>query len=321
MSDSQRPVAPGSGGPMAEHPDWPGLSHDLPPLLWLEAFEVAARTLSFTAAGRELNITQSAVSQRIRLLEDRLGQQLFVRHPRSLSLSLAGQAWLPSIQAAFVRLRDSTAEVFGLTRDAPVTLRATPLAQQAWLAPRLVAFHREHPEVALHLASGFWITDFGSEGADMEIRYGRGDWEEQECVALGEGEEQMVVLAAPELAARLQGPEDLAGQTLLHSVGFAVGWRAWLQAAGVAELERQTRRVSCDTQVMALELARQGMGLALAHRNLFMRWQREVRHGLVPVFDLCVSTPERFWLVRPLRRQLRAPAQQLWDWLVRHRCD
>ena len=58
----------------------------LPPLLWLQAFESAARTLSFTAAGNELGVTQAAISQRIRLLEDRLGQKLFVRHARSLSL-------------------------------------------------------------------------------------------------------------------------------------------------------------------------------------------------------------------------------------------
>lgn len=316
MTDSPHLVPANPSVPLIHRLALPGLAHDLPPLLWLEAFEVAARTLSFTAAGRELNVTQSAVSQRIRLLEDRLGQPLFVRHPRSLSLTLAGQAWLPTIQAAFTRMRDSTAEVFGPSRDAPVTLRATPLAQQAWLAPRLVAFHKAHPEVALHLASGFWINDFGSEGADMEIRYGRGDWDEQECIALGDSEEQMVALATPALAARLQRPENLIGETLLHSVGFAVGWRAWLKAAGVADLERQTHRVSCDTQVVALELARQGMGLALAHLNLFTRWQGEVRQGLVPVFDLRVSTPERFWLVRPLRRQLREPAKKLWDWLV-----
>ena len=99
----------------------------LPPLLWLQAFESAVRTLSFTAAGSELGVTQAAISQRIRLLEDRLGQKLFVRHARSLTLTPAGQAWLPSIHDAFSRISEGTTEVFGMTSEKPVTLRATPV--------------------------------------------------------------------------------------------------------------------------------------------------------------------------------------------------
>ncbi|WP_163559392.1 LysR substrate-binding domain-containing protein [Halomonas sp. NO4] len=280
----------------------------LPPLLWLQAFEAAARTLSFTAAGRELGVTQAAISQRIRLLEDRLGQKLFVRHPRSLTLTPAGQAWLPSIHDAFARLAEGTQEVFGAAPARAVTLRTTPVIQQSWLAPRLLAFHRAHPEVAVRLVSAIWPDDFGPQGADLEIRYGLGDWTDMEAVSLGD--ESLLPVCAPALAERLDEPADLAGHTLLHALGFATGWPNWLEQAGVAGLERHCSALNCDNQVMTLALASRGGGVALTHRRLL-----ESRDDLVVPFALAVPSEERFWLVRPLRRSDHPDALLLWEWL------
>lgn len=283
----------------------------LPPLLWLQAFEVAARTLSFTEAGQELAVTQSAVSQRIRLLEDRLGQKLFVRHPRSLTLTPAGKAWLPSVQEAFARLSEGTAEVFGPRSEAPVTLRATPVMQQTWLAPLLLDFHRVHPDIVVRLVSAIWLDDFGPEGADIEIRYGRGDWEGVEAVSLGR--ESMLPACAPRVAERLATPQDLAGETLLHAVGFAVGWPAWLESAGVPGLDQRCGSLLCDSQVMSLSLAARGGGVALTHRSLL-----DKRDDLVAPFALSVDSDESFWLVRPARRALHPESRRLWEWLIAH---
>ncbi len=280
----------------------------LPPLLWLQAFESAARTLSFTAAGLELGVTQAAISQRIRLLEDRLGQKLFVRHPRSLTLTPAGQAWLPSIHDAFSRISEGTSEVFGATSERPVTLRATPIIQQSWLAPRLVALHRQKPHILLRLVSAIWPDDFGPEGADIEIRYGRGEWSGLEMLPLGD--EQLLPVCSSALAGTLAAPEDLAGHTLLHAVGFGVGWPGWLQAAGVSHLEADCLSLSCDNQVMTLALASQGGGVALTHRRLL-----DQREDLVAPFDIDVPSDERFWLVRPSKRQVRVEANEVWEWL------
>ncbi|WP_106419342.1 LysR substrate-binding domain-containing protein [Salinicola tamaricis] len=281
----------------------------LPPVLWLHAFEAAARTLSFTAAGRELGVTQSAISQRIRLLEDRVGQPLFVRHPRSLALTPAGRAWLPSVQDAFTRLAEGTAEVFGPSPDAPVTLRATPALQQTWLAPRLLRFQQAHPDVTLRLVSAIWADDFGAEGADMELRYGHGEWPDLTARCLGE--ERLLPVCSAALAQRLREPADLAGETLLHAAGFAAGWPSWLALAGVAGLENRCRAMICDTHVTTLALAGYGGGIALSHRRLL-----EASRDLVAPFVLDMATDEAFWLVRPASRQLRAPAAALWDWLL-----
>ncbi|OAZ91594.1 LysR substrate-binding domain-containing protein [Halomonas sp. G11] len=281
----------------------------LPPLLWLQAFESAARTLSFTAAGNELGVTQAAISQRIRLLEDRLGQKLFVRHARSLTLTPAGQAWLPSIHDAFARISEGTSEVFGMTLEQPVTLRATPVIQQVWLAPRLIQLHHRHPKLSLRLVSAIWPDDFGPEGADIEIRYGRGDWSGVEMYPLGD--EQLVPVCTPAIAATLGAPSDLAGHTLLHAVGFGVGWPGWLQTAGASHLEAQCHALTCDNQVMTLALASQGGGIALTHRRLL-----EQRDDLVAPFSISVPSEERFWLVRPSRRIVSEDAETVWQWLI-----
>ena len=285
----------------------------LPPLLWLQAFETAARTLSFTAAGQELGVTQAAISQRVRLLEDRLGQKLFVRHPRSLGLTPAGQAWLPCLQDAFTRLAEGTDEVFG-GGEAPVTLRTTPVVQQNWLAPRLCAFRRDHPEVALRLVSAIWPDDFGPEGADLEIRYGLGDWRGVEAVSLGD--EAMLPVCSPSLAQSIRAPADLASHTLLHAVGFAAGWPSWLERFGPAGLESHCAALSCDSQVMTLALAAEGAGVALTHRRL-----AEERDDLVAPLSLALPTAECFWLVRPVRGQARSDAVRLWEWLVASLAD
>lgn len=282
----------------------------LPPLAWLQAFEAAARTLSFTAAGQELGVTQAAISQRVRLLEDRLGQKLFVRHPRSLSLTPAGQSWLPSLQDGFTRLAEGTREVFGETDEAPVTLRTTPVVQQNWLAPRLGAFRREYPEVALRLVSAIWPDDFGPEGADIEIRYGQGRWSGMEAVSLGS--DTMLPVCAPALAERITRPADLAEHTLLHAVGFEVGWPTWLEAAGVPALASRRAPLICDTQTMTLSLAALGEGIALTHRRLV-----EHRDDLVAALDWEVESDEAFWLVRPARAPARPEAALLWEWLKR----
>lgn len=284
------------------------LMNALPPILWMQAFEAAARTLSFTRAGQELGVTQSAVSQRIRLLEDRLGQQLFLRYPRSLALTPAGKAWLPSVQEAFTRLLEGTAEVFGAHPEASVTLRATPVIQQIWLAPRLVAFHGRHPDIVVHVVSAIWRDDFGVEGADIEIRYGLGDWEGVERLSLGR--ETMMPVCSPEIAGRLHVPSDLAGETLLHAPGFAVGWSAWLEEAGIGGFDRQCLALSCDSQIMTLTLAAQGGGVALIHQGLL-----EERNDLVAPFDHAAPTEEGFWLVRAVKHEPRPEAVLLWEWL------
>ena len=182
------------------------MARRLPPAQALHAFEAAARHMSFTEAARELGVTQAAISQRIRLLEHRLGQPLFLRHPRGLELTDAGRALVPAVHDAFERLTSGIAEVFGAPADAPLTVRMTPGFAAHWLAPRLPAFQAAYPEVTLRVSSAVWRSDFDLEAVDIEIRYGRGDWDGVECERLTR--ERLTPVCAPSIAHEHYAPRD-----------------------------------------------------------------------------------------------------------------
>jgi len=284
----------------------------LPPAQALHAFDAAARHMSFTEAARELGITQAAVSQRIRLLEHRLGQTLFVRYPRGIELTDAGRAFVPAVREAFERLSTGIAEAFGSPHDAPLTLRTTPGFALNWLAPRLRTFQAVCPGISLRITTGVWPSDFNLEGADLEVRYGRGDWDGVECVRLAR--ERVAPVCAPELAAELAMPADLAGHTLLHAVGFETGWPQWLAHVGDDGVLDRTTAVLGDTTAVVLECAVRGAGVALGRSDFVGTLLEEGR--LTAPFDRWLETEETFFLARIAGRQPRPEAQLLWDWIA-----
>lgn len=290
----------------------PTLPRRLPPAQALHAFDAAARHMSFTEAARELGITQAAVSQRIRLLEHRLGQTLFLRNPRGLELTEAGRALLPAVQDAFERLSSGIAEAFGTPRDAPLTVRTTPSFAAHWLAPRLHAFQALHPGVSLRLTSAVWPSEFDLAGVDMEVRYGRGGWEGVECERLTR--ERLAPVCAPAMARELASPSDLAGRVLLHAVGFEAGWEQWLAQAGEAGVLERTTPLRCDTMTVTLQLAVHGAGVALGRSGFIEALVADGR--LAVLFDRWLETEESFFLARIAGRAPRPQARIFWDWLL-----
>src|SRR6201985_2649940 len=91
--------------------NWPSMTHTLPPLNALRAFEAAARHLSFKLAAHELHVTPAAVGQQVKALEARLGVGLFERLHKQLILTAAGQAYLPGISDGFRRIADATSQL------------------------------------------------------------------------------------------------------------------------------------------------------------------------------------------------------------------
>ncbi len=267
----------------------------LPPLNWLRAFEAAARHLSFTEAGEELGVTQAAVSQQVRQLEDWLGAQLFKRLPRALALTDAGIAYLPIVQDGIERIDLGTTEIFGRPEGRPVTLRATATLAALWLAPMLARFRAEHPEVAVRVTTLYAPVDFGQDGVDIEIRYGAGAWPGVKAHRLFD--EAFFPVASPVYLAgapSLKSPTDLPGHRLVHAIGEREGWGTYLGLAGVAGMDT-AGGIQCDSLVVALNAAAAGAGVALATSpvadaliasgtlvDLFgRRWPARLAHHLV----------------------------------------
>jgi LysR family glycine cleavage system transcriptional activator len=286
----------------------------LPPPNWLRTFEAAARHLSFTDAAHELNITQSAVSQHVRLLEQHLKEPLFNRFPRRLELTDTGRAYLPAVREAFDRLAKGTEELFGDRERRLLTVKVNVAFAALCLAPRLQSFCNRHPGVELRLLNAIWLTDPDWESTDLEIRHGRGGWRGLQEWRLTR--DTLFPVCAPALlqgTAALRRPQDLAGHTLLHGLATNDGWGRWLEAAGVDGPVTSTT-LQFDTFVVACAAAATGGGVALARASLVAGDLESGR--LVRPFDVEIPAEESFFLVRPEDRPESVQTRAFREWLL-----
>lgn len=294
------------------------MSRPIPPLNPLRTFEVAARHLSFTRAAEELFVTAAAVSHQIKTLEESLGVVLFVRQPKSLELTKAGEAYLPGIQRAFKQMAEATHQLH--LRGNPSTLRINvpPTFAVKWLIPRLVRFLKAHPAIDVKVSTSAQSVDFDREGFDLAVRYGRGVYpglRAELCLPV-----EVFPVCSPAL---LQGepplrvPADLKHHTLLHDDSTYTdvsnpNWAMWLDHAGVEGVDA-TRGPSFWPSHLVINAAIDGLGVALAKRN----WvERDIEEGrLVRPFDLSLPVEFSYFLVYPESRADDEMIATFVDWV------
>jgi len=281
------------------------------PLNSLRAFEVSARFLSFTRAASELNVTQAAISQQVKNLEERMGVQLFRRLPRGLALTDEGIALLPVLAESFGRI-GAVMQQFGDGRRLRevLTVGAVGTFAVGWLMPRLREFQQTYPFVDLRLLTNNNRVDLAGEGLDYAIRFGDGAWHGTDAERLFAA--PLSPMCAPALAARLRRPQDLAGETLLRSYRTDE-WNHWFAAAGAPC--PPIRGFVFDSSLTMAEAVAQQAGVALLPVNMF---ERELRQGrLACPFDISISDGA-YWLTRLKSRQ-ETPAMQVFrNWLLAH---
>lgn len=282
------------------------LADRLPPLNGLRAFRAAARHLSFRAAAEALNVTQSAVAQQVRGLEQALGAPLFERHARGLALTPAGEALLPPVEQAFRLIADAAARI---AQQADVlTVSATPSFVSRWLVPRLDGFTRRHPGIDVRLSASNDLVDFRRDGVDIAIRYGTGVDPGLAAQLLFPADP--VAVCSPVLC-RPDGtldPADLGTRVpLLHDSHFL--WAEWYRAAGRDEARRGVR---FSHTLHAIEAALLGQGIALVPRPLV---EQELKAGqLVAPLDIRLPSGRGFFIVAPpeLWDTRKVAAMRLW---------
>ncbi|MFN4015890.1 MAG: transcriptional regulator GcvA [Reyranella sp.] len=290
------------------------MKRTLPPLNGLRAFEAAARHMSFTDAAEELNVTQAAISHQVRGLELRLGLKLFVRRNRSLLLSEAGQAYLPSVRAAFDQLNEATEKLLQKDKGGHLTVTTTASFAMKWLVPRLGGFQRANTEIDVRISTGTGLVDFSREDVDIGIRYGRGQWPNLMAERLVA--EDVMPVCAPALLKGPNGlkkPTDLKRFTLLHIGNFPDDWQVWLTAAGVKGVDA-SRGVSFDFALAAYQAAMDGLGVALGRNPLV---EPDLKAGrLVVPFEFKRSSDFAYYLVYPPEAIRRRKIMAFRDWIV-----
>ncbi|AYQ30097.1 MULTISPECIES: LysR family transcriptional regulator [unclassified Polaromonas] len=278
------------------------------PLNALRAFEVSARHLSFTRAADELNVTQTAISQHVKNLEERMGVPLFRRLPRGLALTDEGLALLPALAESFGRI-GALIEQFrdGRFREV-LTVGAVGTFAVGWLIPRLAQFQEAHPFVDFRLFTNNNRVDLAGEGLDYAIRFGDGAWHGTEAEPLFAA--PLSPVCAPAIASRLREPADLAGELLLRSYR-SDEWVNWFAAAGVDS--PVVRGTVFDSSLTMAEAAVQGAGVALLPVNLFAR---ELRAGrLVRPFAIEIENGS-YWLTRLKSKRTTLAMNVFRDWLL-----
>ena len=237
------------------------MSKSLPPLTWFRAFEAASRHLSFTLAADELGLTQSAISQHVRALEERLGTQLFVRGHRALVLTEAGRLLVPDVAAAMSTLKTATQRFLPETRKPSLTIATSDSIVDWILAPNIAGFQSTYPDVIIQLETAIWPDDFVSIDADIEIRFGPPSVVGHEAQRLSPN--HLHAVAAPSIAAQINDWTDVSRFPLIQPVGLSLGW------ADLGRTQQPAMPLDhsflVDTHGIAVNLAKGGAGIALCH--------------------------------------------------------
>ncbi len=283
----------------------------LPPLASLRAFEAVGRLASFSRAGEELLITQSAVSHHIKQLERHVQTPLFRREGRRISLTAAGAALHAKVTAAFELLGEGIAEL----RAAPHRLRVSTLPSFAarWLLPRLHDFRARHPEIEIDVDATLKTADINGGEADIGIRYGAGSWPDAKAERLMA--ETLTPVLSPARLGRgppLRTPADIL-QHMLLLTAKSLDWDVWLQQHGLQL--NQGRSMQLVDYNVAISAAVEGQGVALGRLTLI---RPEIDSGalVAPLARVCAPDRAAYWIITPSSRASSPAARLFRDWLV-----
>jgi LysR family glycine cleavage system transcriptional activator len=290
----------------------------LPALDLLVGFEAAARHLSFTRAGAELFLTQSAVSRQIKELEDQLGVSLFHRRHRALALTDAGQQFYAAAAQVLTTMRTATSRLKAQTGSRALSVTTTASFAAMWLIPRLAGFRRTHPGVDVRITADTRVQDLERDGFDLAIRHGPAALAGPSAVRLFG--ERVFPVCSPKLLKKipLREPADLKNHTLLQYDDPDVRhpwlhWRSWLEVAGIADLKPAgTLFFSGYEQIIPAALA--GHGVALGRMPLLK--DMLAAKQLVAPFKSSASDPARAYFVVVSKNAAGRPeVSDFVDWL------
>ena len=247
---------------------------DDPPLRAVRAFEAFSRLGTVTRAALELDITPSAVSHQLQLLESFIQTPLTVRQGRNLILTDEGRDYYRSISSAFSVLRSATGVARSRTALRQVSISLIPLFGIGWFIPRLSKFLALNEDVDVNVLYANH-RNYHSDAADLSIRFGNGVWSGYESVKLLSG--KVIPVCSKDFMLQ-HGPipslTALAALPLIHDED-RTAWVAWLRQAGVPNVNRTIGPLFEDGQ-LTLNAAQAGLGIALLREPLI---EKELQSG------------------------------------------
>lgn len=284
----------------------------VPSLSALQAFEAAARLLSFTQAAHELNVTQSAISRHILALEEQLGFALFHRAKQRVGLTAAGQSYLPEVRTCLDRLEVSTTQILTYRRGGGVlNLAILPTFGAKWLMPRLPEFCRSNPGIVMNFYTRTEPFEFSGSDIDAAIYFGTPAWPNIEAEHLiGE---TLIPVCSPSLAGGSSTPTALSRQRLLHLLPLSQAWSQWFAAVGQGQVEIN-HSLGFEHFSMCIEAAVSGLGIALMPHFLVAE---DIRSGRLCVpHPRAIRTEVAYFLIYPRSKARLLTVRSFRDWVM-----
>lgn len=294
------------------------LRQTLPSLNGLAVFEAAGRLSSFSAAARELGMTQAAVSYAVNRLERQLGVALFLREYRRVRLTEAGQRFHADVAFALTHVERSALRLREAGGGGHVTLSCSTAFAAYWMVPRMQAFRAELPGIDLRIQTADRDLSLDAERIPLGIRGGQqADWPNHSSASLAD--EEIYPVCGAGYLARHAPPlrvEDLLAHQLIHleePFRTATTWAEWFASVGIAR-QQVPRGLQINDYVLVIQAVIEGQGIALGWHHLVA--PLVAKGVLTRLTGHTLATGKQFHVLWPRDAQLSRAALDVRDWLV-----
>lgn len=284
----------------------------LPAIHWLQAFEASARHLSFKDAAEELHLTASAVSQKIKQLEDFLNVSLFTRMTRSLALTMEGQDYQLIAKDILSFYQQRQREFLRRYSRRDMRLSMIPFIANDIVLPSLPDYQEANPDTELKIEASTSLVNFAEDDMDAAIRFGLGDW--AGLVATPLCRCKVILVAAPHILSKkpVYDLNDLKAHSLISMRGAETAWENLATKLSLPFLN-QCRSLEVDSYLASMVAAQQGLGVAIGVKPLINPWLADGR--LTQVMELEIDIPQAYYFVRRIQDRDDIKLQQLYIWL------
>ena len=284
-----------------------------PSMSMLMAFDSAARMGSFSAAARELNLTQGAISRQIHALENQLDVALFKRAGKTVQLTEVGKVYLQEIHTALRTIRNASLNAITSPLSGILNLAVLPTFGTRWLMPRFSSFLKKHPDITVNFVTKLTPFDFQGENVHSAIHYGEPDWPDTTSTFLMG--EKAIPVCSPNLLEQhpIRNAEDMSSLPLLHLTSRPNAWKDWFALNNI--VLPQNHGMLFEQFSIVIQAAVAGIGMALLPIFLI---QNELDRGeLMMIQNLpLISSRSAYYLVTPTDKSDYAPVVAFRNWLL-----
>jgi LysR family transcriptional regulator, glycine cleavage system transcriptional activator len=269
-------------------------------------FRAAAALESFSAAANQLNLTHSAISRAVRLLENDLGTQLFTRQNRRVLLTDDGRSFAKAVSAGLGEIEAVAQAIKQKQRDRPLTLSCEPTLLMRWLIPRFASFRSQHPNIEINLSAGGGSVALGA-GIDLAIRRNDFIWPSTYHTA-HLFDERIGPVCRPDLAT----PGLIDTLPILHSKTRLQAWADWTALSG--RPPQQKPKQEFEHFYFSIQAAIAGLGIAIGPWHLV---QDDLASGLLCAPYGFIADASSYHLLSISEFTPNARTTILRDWLHR----